>query len=90
MMYEYAPWEINRLHRVLAISSNCLPILDLQFGGACNQNCVYCDTPKYDYPCLLDVDAIERIINTGSIQWVYACGLGEPTARGNVGHSSGY
>jgi len=84
MMYEYAPWAKNTLHRILAISSNCLPILDLQFGGACNQNCVYCDTPKYDYPCLLDVDAIERIINTGSIQWVYACGLGEPTARGNV------
>ena len=42
MMYEYAPWAKDTLHRILAISSNCLPILDIQFGGACNQNCIYC------------------------------------------------
>ena len=84
MMYEYAPWAKDTLHRILAISSNCLPILDIQFGGACNQNCIYCDTPKYDHPCLLDLNSIERIINTGTIQWIYACGLGEPTAKGNV------
>ncbi len=84
MMYEYAPWAKDTLHRILAISSNCLPILDIQFGGACNQNCIYCDTPKYDHPCLLDLNSIERIINNGTIQWIYACGLGEPTAKGNV------
>ena len=84
MMYEYAPWAKDTLHRILAISSKSLPILDIQFGGACNLNCIYCDTPKYDHPCLLDLNAIEKIINSGTIQWIYACGLGEPTAKGNV------
>lgn len=83
-MYEYAPWATDVLKRILAISSNSLPILDLQFGGACNLNCIYCDTPKYNFPCSLDLNAIENIINSGNIQWVYACGLGEPTAKGNV------
>lgn len=83
-MYEYAPWAKDTLQRILATSSKSLPILDIQFGGACNQNCAYCDTPKYHYPCLLDINSIERIINTGTIQWIYACGLGEPTAKGNV------
>ena len=59
-------------------------IIDIQFGGACNLNCIYCDTPKYDHPCLLDLNAIEKIINSGIIQWIYACGLGEPMAKGNV------
>ena len=83
-MYEYAPWAKETLHQILTISSSCLPILDIQLGGACNQNCIYCDTPKYNFPCLLDLNSIERIINTGKIQWVYSCGLGEPTAKGNI------
>lgn len=83
-MYEYAPWAKDTLLRILAISPKHLPILDIQFGGACNLNCVYCDTPKYNYPCSLDLYHIEEIINSGSIQWIYACGLGEPTANGNI------
>lgn len=84
MLYEYAPWSKDTLHRILSISSKSLPILDIQFGGACNLNCIYCDTPKYGLPCSLNLNAIERIINSGTIQWIYACGLGEPTAEGNV------
>lgn len=84
MLYEYAPWAKDTLHRILSESSNSLPILDIQFGGACNLNCIYCDTPKYGLPCSLDLNAIEKIINTGNIKWIYACGLGEPTAKGNV------
>lgn len=83
-MYEYTPWSTHVLKRILSISSNHLPILDLQFGGACNLNCIYCDTPKYGLPCLLNLNAIEQIIQKGTIQWVYACGLGEPTANGNM------
>ena len=86
-MYEYAPWATNVLKRILSISSKSLPILDLQFGGACNLNCIYCDTPKYKYPCLLDLEAIEKIISNGNIQWVYACGLGEPTVKGSNGYA---
>jgi len=83
-MYEYTPWATKVLSRILAITSDVLPILDIQFGGACNLNCIYCDTPKYHAPCSLDVDAIEKIISNGNILWVYACGLGEPTAIGNM------
>lgn len=86
-MYEYAPWATDVLKRILSISSESLPILDLQFGGSCNLDCIYCDTPKYKYPCLLDLEAIERIINNGNIQWVYACGLGEPTVKGGNGYA---
>ncbi len=82
-MYEYAPWATEVLNRILSISSESLPILDLQFGGSCNLNCIYCDTPKYKYPCLLDLEAVEKIIfSNGNIQWVYVCGLGEPTVKG--------
>lgn len=83
-MYEYAPWAKDTLHRILALSSKSLPILDIQFGGACNLNCIYCDTPRYDSPCSLDLNSIETFLNSGTIQWVYACGLGEPTAKENV------
>lgn len=83
-MYEYAPWATDVLERILAISSKSLPILDIQFGGACNLNCIYCDTPKYNAPCSLDMNSIGRIIDDGNVQWIYACGLGEPTAKGNV------
>lgn len=83
-MYEYAPWAADVLKRILAVSSESLPILDIQFGGACNLNCIYCDTPKYNFPCSLDLSAIEQIINEGNVQWIYACGLGEPTAKGNI------
>ena len=54
MMYEYAPWAKDTLHRILALSSKSLPILDIQFGGACNLNCIYCDTPRYNSPCSLE------------------------------------
>lgn len=83
-MYEYAPWAKENLHRILALSSKSLPILDIQFGGACNLKCIYCDTPKYGFPCSLDLNAIESIIKSGTIEWIYACGLGEPTAKGNI------
>ena len=83
-MYEYAPWSRKVLNRILAISSTTLPILDVLLGGACNLNCIYCDTPKYHSPCSLDIDSLERIIRDGNIEWVYTCGLGEPTAPGNV------
>lgn len=83
-MYEYAPWSKKVLERILEISSTTLPILDVQLGGACNLNCIYCDTPKYHSPCSLDINSLERIIKNGNIEWVYTCGLGEPTASGNM------
>lgn len=83
-MYEYVPWSESTLNRIIQKSSTTMPILDVQLGGACNLKCRYCDTPKYGTPCRVNVDAIEKIISTGNIEWIYICGLGEPTAIGNV------
>lgn len=83
-MYEYTPWSKRVLERILSISSETLPILDVQLGGACNLNCIYCDTPRYNSPCLIDTNSIEKIIEEANIEWVYTCGLGEPTAPGNM------
>lgn len=83
-MYEYAPWSEKMLERILAKSSTMLPILDVQLGGHCNLRCKYCDTPRYCAPCKVDVKSIENIISTGNIEWVYVCGLGEPTSTGNI------
>lgn len=83
-MHEYAPWAEKTLERILDNSSITLPILDVQLGGHCNLRCKYCDTPRYCASCMLDVNAIEKIISSGSIEWVYICGLGEPTAVGNI------
>ena len=83
-MYEYTPWSKKVLNRILANSAVTLPVLDVQLGGACNLNCIYCDTPRYHAPCLLDIDSLDRIISDGNIEWVYTCGLGEPTAPGNI------
>ncbi|MDR0461789.1 MAG: radical SAM protein [Christensenellaceae bacterium] len=58
-----------------------IPMLDLQFGGGCNARCVYCDTPNYTAPNNIDMEAIKKIIEGGNIDWVFLCGLGEPTAR---------
>lgn len=83
-MLEYKPWAKKELKSILSVSDKKLPILDIQVGGACNLNCRYCDTPKYGAPCLVDLKSIEELINTGNIQWVYICGLGEPTANKNL------
>lgn len=83
-MHEYAPWAKETLSRILTKSSTTLPILDVQLGGSCNLRCRYCDTPRYCAPCMLDANSIEKIISSGNIEWVYVCGLGEPTAEGNI------
>lgn len=83
-MMQYKPWEKKQVENLISQSSNSLPILDIQLGGACNLKCVYCDTPKYKFPCSVDLPSIEKLMNGGNIKWVYVCGLGEPTAPANL------
>lgn len=85
-MIQYKPWEKNEVSKLIGHANRELNILDIQLGGACNLNCIYCDTPKYGYPCLVDLEAIEKLINEENIKWVYVCGLGEPTVEANIGH----
>lgn len=85
-MVEYKPWSKNIVNPIISKSNRELPILDIQLGGTCNLNCIYCDTPKYGFPCSVDLETIERLINEGHVEWIYICGLGEPTAPGNIFH----
>jgi len=83
---EYSPWAKKDVERIIKKSKQSLPILDIQLGGACNLNCIYCDTPKYNEPCAINLPSIERILNEGQIEWIYVCGLGEPTVKQNIDH----
>lgn len=83
-MIEYKPWAKETTKEFLKTSNQTLPILDIQLGGACNLNCIYCDTPKYGYPCLVDLPSIHKLMDDGNVKWVYVCGLGEPTAHENL------
>lgn len=85
-MMQYKPWEKKETGNLISQSSKSLPILDVQLGGACNLKCIYCDTPKYGFPCSVDLPSIEKLMNDGNIKWVYVCGLGEPTAPVNLRH----
>ena len=85
-MNQYKPWEQEEVKTLVNQSNKKLPILDIQLGGACNLNCIYCDTPKYGLPCSVDLSSIEKLMNDGDIRWVYVCGLGEPTAPANLKH----
>lgn len=85
-MVEYKPWAEEILTPIVEKSDEKLPILDIQLGGACNLSCIYCDTPKYGAPCDVDLKSIERLIKEGNIEWIYVCGLGEPSASKNLPH----
>lgn len=85
-MMQYKPWEKEEVKSLIQESNQKLPILDIQLGGACNLRCTYCDTPKYGFPCLVDLPSIEKLMDDGDIKWVYICGLGEPTEPTNLGH----
>lgn len=85
-MMQYKPWEKEEVKSLIQESNQKLPILDIQLGGACNLRCAYCDTPKYGFPCLVDLPSIEKLMDDGEIKWVYVCGLGEPTEHTNLSH----
>ena len=85
-MMQYKPWEKEEVNSIISQSNKQLPILDIQLGGACNLNCIYCDTPKYGLPCSVNLQSIEKIMSEGDVRWVYVCGLGEPTAPANLRH----
>lgn len=85
-LMQYKPWEKKEVKSLLSESNKKLPILDVQLGGACNLSCIYCDTPKYGFPCSVDLSSIEKLMKDGDVRWVYVCGLGEPTAPANLRH----
>lgn len=83
-MIEYLPWSKKVLQDILTdFSQGHFSILDLELGGECNCNCVYCDSPDRKEKILYSVEMIEEFIESGRFKWVFICGLGEPTFNEN-------
>lgn len=79
-MLEYLPWSAKEYEICMYDYTNGrLSILDLELGGECNYNCVYCDSPDRKKECNISLDNIDRLMSEGEFRWVYICGLGEPT-----------
>lgn len=83
-MFEYYPWSSEVLSQSLKkYSENKYTILDIELGGACNYNCIYCDSPDRKLPFQTSIKALRKIIESREITWLFICGLGEPTASAN-------
>lgn len=83
-MLEYLPWA-NKTHDLCLkkYKSGKFSCLDIELGGECNYHCAYCDSPDRKKTCSIDIIELERLIEVGQFDWVYVCGLGEPTFNGN-------
>lgn len=79
-MIEYLPWAKETFQKCTDSKFN---ILDIELGGQCNYNCVYCDSPSREKTCTISIDKIELVMSENTISWVYICGLGEPTVSDN-------
>lgn len=83
-MLEYLPWSKQEQEKSLELYRNGqFSILDIELGGECNYNCVYCDSPDRNRYPLISLENIEQFMKTGVFRWVYICGLGEPTFNKN-------
>ena len=83
-MIEYLPWShITHKYNMEKYAKGSLSCLDIELGGECNYHCVYCDSPDRKKKCSISVQAIGKLLSTGQFQWIYICGLGEPTFNQN-------
>lgn len=83
-MIEYLPWSKAIYQESLErYKTGLFSSLDIELGGECNFHCIYCDSPKYEKKCQISMEVIEKFLSSGMIQWVYICGLGEPTFHDN-------
>lgn len=85
-MLHYGPWSEEELEKSLDLyRRGVYSVLDVELGGSCNMACIYCDTPERKADPLLDLQLVEKLFAAGEIRWLFICGLGEPTAAGNLG-----
>lgn len=83
-MIEYFPWSKSVLQNVIKdYYDRRFSILDLELGGECNCNCMYCDSPIRSEGILYSYDIVKEFIDQGSFKWLFICGLGEPTFNEN-------
>ncbi|MBD5145458.1 MAG: radical SAM protein [Ruminococcus sp.] len=82
-MIEYFPWSKKILEESISSYKNgMLPILDLELGGCCNLNCIYCDSPNR-FKKFTSMNKVKEFIQSGHFTWIFICGLGEPTFAEN-------
>ncbi len=80
-MKEFLPWSKAAYETAVEKYINGrLSILDIQVSGACNYNCIYCDSPDRLLSCQIDFDHLENLIKKepNLYEWMFVCGLGEP------------
>ncbi len=80
-MKEFFPWSTAVYKTAVEKYINGrLSILDIQVSGACNYNCIYCDSPDRLLSCQIDFDHLENLIrkDPNLYEWMFVCGLGEP------------
>lgn len=84
-MLEYSPWSSKTYNECLDNYLNgSFSILDIELGGQCNYHCIYCDSPNREKTCSVSLTKVEQLFDSHPIKWVFICGLGEPTASGNL------
>ena len=83
-MKEYLPWSQPVYNATVNDYRNGkMDILDIQLGGSCPYNCIYCDSPDRNKPCLINFDHLYEMVENARAErkgfsWVFVCGLGEP------------
>ncbi len=83
-MIEYFPWSKKVLKDILNdYAHGYFSVLDLELGGECNCNCIYCDSPDRKEKIFYSVEMIEEFMKRGRFKWLFVCGLGEPTFNEN-------
>lgn len=84
-MIEYLPWSKNVFEDCMDYyNSGEYVILDIELGGQCNYQCIYCDSPCRELYCDISLEKIEATFRDNKIKWVFICGLGEPTVKDNL------
>ena len=79
-MLQYKPWSRDVLDKMTKRAcENGFSCLDLELGGACPYSCVYCETPNRKQKAKINIDKVCSFIETGQIEWIYICGVGEST-----------
>lgn len=76
---KYGPWSRSHFIDMLNDHWKGPQALDIQLGGSCNCNCIYCDSNEHNPINGVDLKLIQKIIDGGAVKQIYICGLGEPT-----------
>jgi MoaA/NifB/PqqE/SkfB family radical SAM enzyme len=81
----YEPWSSKVIERSIdKFANGYLPTLNIELSAKCNhKSCIYCDTQVgFSNQNELSFDQLRSVVDEAKgigIEWVYICGLGEPT-----------